>query len=237
MFVYISFFVLILIIAILLQFFIIDSNQSEKLISESVGSLGSTHIHFDFKMYIDDELFDLTDNIYIMTNSYAHILDDPPPKRGNIIHTHATNLDLQYFFDTLDIQITSECIITEEKQYCNTDEKKLKTYVKSEGETWILLSSPIGYVIQDLDKILISYGSTSQSNIELQKNKIQLYSKQVFITDEVKDVVPEFLMLLHGVIDSPDIPLNVSRSYLQSDGNVKKINTYINLILYRVFCI
>ena len=66
-----------------------------------------------------------------------------------------------------------------------------------------------------------------KNDFELQKNKIQLYSKQVFITDEVKDVVPEFLMLLHGVIDSPDIPLNVSRSYLQSDSNVKKINTYI----------
>ena len=67
-----------------------------------------------------------------------------------------------------------------------------------------------------------------KNDFEVQKNKIQLYSRQVFITDEVKDVVPEFLMLLHGVIDSPDIPLNVSRSYLQSDGNVKKINTYIN---------
>lgn len=60
------------------------------------------------------------------------------------------------------------------------------------------------------------------------KEKIHLYSRQVFITDEVKDVVPEFLMLLHGVIDSPDIPLNVSRSYLQADGNVKKINSYIS---------
>lgn len=66
-----------------------------------------------------------------------------------------------------------------------------------------------------------------KNDFELQKNKIQLYSRQVFITDEVKDIVPEFLMLLHGVIDSPDIPLNVSRSYLQSDSNVKKINTYI----------
>lgn len=61
----------------------------------------------------------------------------------------------------------------------------------------------------------------------LQQNKIKLFSRQVFITDEVKEIVPEFLMLLHGVIDSPDIPLNVSRSFLQADGNVKKINTYI----------
>lgn len=61
----------------------------------------------------------------------------------------------------------------------------------------------------------------------LQQNKIKLFSRQVFITDEVKEIVPEFLMLLHGVIDSPDIPLNVSRSFLQADGNVKKINSYI----------
>jgi molecular chaperone HtpG len=65
------------------------------------------------------------------------------------------------------------------------------------------------------------------NNLELQKNKIQLYSNQVFVTDDVKEIVPEFLTLLHGVIDSPDIPLNVSRSYLQSDANVKKITGYI----------
>ncbi|MDX1665681.1 MAG: molecular chaperone HtpG [Saprospiraceae bacterium] len=65
------------------------------------------------------------------------------------------------------------------------------------------------------------------SNFELQKNKIQLYSNQVYITDDVKEIVPEFLTLLHGVIDSPDIPLNVSRSYLQSDSNVRKITGYI----------
>ena len=65
------------------------------------------------------------------------------------------------------------------------------------------------------------------NGIEVQKNKIQLYSNQVYVTDEVKEIVPEFLTLLHGVIDSPDIPLNVSRSYLQSDQNVKKITGYI----------
>ncbi|TXK51945.1 molecular chaperone HtpG [Pontibacter qinzhouensis] len=73
----------------------------------------------------------------------------------------------------------------------------------------------------------ILYFPKIKNEFELQRNKIQLYSRQVFITDEVKDVVPEFLMLLHGVIDSPDIPLNVSRSFLQADANVKKINTYI----------
>ncbi len=65
------------------------------------------------------------------------------------------------------------------------------------------------------------------NNLEIQKNKIQLYSNQVYVTDDVKEIVPEFLLLLHGVIDSPDIPLNVSRSYLQSDSNVRKITSYI----------
>ena len=73
----------------------------------------------------------------------------------------------------------------------------------------------------------VLYFPKIKNEVEVQKNKIKLFSRQVFITDEVKDIVPEFLMLLHGVIDSPDIPLNVSRSFLQSDGNVKKINTYI----------
>ncbi len=73
----------------------------------------------------------------------------------------------------------------------------------------------------------ILYFPKVKDELQFQRNKIQLYSRQVFITDEVKDVVPEFLMLLHGVIDSPDIPLNVSRSFLQADANVRKINTYI----------
>ncbi len=74
----------------------------------------------------------------------------------------------------------------------------------------------------------ILYFPKIKQSYEIQKDKIQLYSSQVFVTDEVKDVVPEFLMLLHGVIDSPDIPLNVSRSYLQGDPNVRKINAHIS---------
>jgi len=77
----------------------------------------------------------------------------------------------------------------------------------------------------DLTGIL--YFPKINNSIEPQRNKIQLYSNQMFVTDEVKEIVPEFLTLLHGVIDSPDIPLNVSRSYLQADGNVKKISEYV----------
>ena len=73
----------------------------------------------------------------------------------------------------------------------------------------------------------VLYFPRVQSNLDLQRNKIQLYCNQVFVTDQVEGIVPEFLTLLHGVIDSPDIPLNVSRSYLQSDANVKKISSYI----------
>src|SRR5690606_39670061 len=73
----------------------------------------------------------------------------------------------------------------------------------------------------------ILYFPKIKKSFEIQKDKIQLYSNQVFVTDEVKEIVPEFLMLLHGVIDSPDIPLNVSRSYLQGDPNVRKINSHI----------
>jgi molecular chaperone HtpG len=74
----------------------------------------------------------------------------------------------------------------------------------------------------------VLYFPKLKNDFEIQKNKIKLFSRQVFITDEVKDIVPEFLLLLHGVIDSPDIPLNVSRSFLQADSNVKKINSYIS---------
>jgi molecular chaperone HtpG len=73
----------------------------------------------------------------------------------------------------------------------------------------------------------ILYFPKIKNNIEVQRNKIQLYSNQVFVTDSVEGIVPDFLTLLHGVLDSPDIPLNVSRSYLQSDSNVKKISSHI----------
>jgi len=73
----------------------------------------------------------------------------------------------------------------------------------------------------------VLYFPKLNNSLEIQKNKIQLYSNQVYVTDDVKEIVPEFLLLLHGVIDSPDIPLNVSRSYLQSDSNVRKITSYI----------
>lgn len=109
-----------------------------------------------------------------------------------------------------------------------TDEDYLKFYkalypMSEDPLFWIHLNVDYPF---NLTGIL--YFPKVKQDLTMHKDKIQLYSRQVFITDEVKDIVPEFLMLLHGVIDSPDIPLNVSRSYLQSDSSVKKINAYIS---------
>lgn len=108
-----------------------------------------------------------------------------------------------------------------------TDEDYLNFY----NELYPMSEDPLFWIHLNVDYPFnltgILYFPKLKNDFEVQKNKIQLYSKQVFITDEVKDIVPDFLQLLHGVIDSPDIPLNVSRSYLQADGNVKKINGYI----------
>ncbi|SMD33948.1 molecular chaperone HtpG [Reichenbachiella faecimaris] len=110
-------------------------------------------------------------------------------------------------------------------------ELKDEDYLAFYRELYPMSEEPLFWIHLNVDYPFnltgILYFPKVKNELELQKNKIQLYSRQVFITDEVKDVVPEFLMLLHGVIDSPDIPLNVSRSFLQADGAVKKINTYI----------
>lgn len=104
-------------------------------------------------------------------------------------------------------------------------------YLKFYKELYPFSEDPLFWIHLNVDYPFtltgILYFPKVKNDFELQKNKIQLYSRQVFITDEVKDVVPDFLMLLHGVLDSPDIPLNVSRSYLQSDANVKKISQHI----------
>jgi molecular chaperone HtpG len=110
-------------------------------------------------------------------------------------------------------------------------ELKDEDYMKFYRELYPVGDEPLFYIHLNVDypfKLTgILYFPKIKSNIEIQKNKIQLYCNQVFVTDSVEGIVPEFLTLLHGVIDSPDIPLNVSRSYLQSDSNVKKISSHI----------
>jgi len=108
---------------------------------------------------------------------------------------------------------------------------KDEDYLKFYKELYPFSEDPLFWIHLNVDYPFnltgVLYFPKVKNDFELHKNKIQLYSRQVFITDEVKDVVPDFLMMLHGVLDSPDIPLNVSRSYLQSDASVKKISQHI----------
>ena len=110
-------------------------------------------------------------------------------------------------------------------------ELKDEDYLDFYRELYPMSEDPLFWIHLNVDYPFnltgVLYFPKLKPDFEMQRNKIKLYSRQVFITDEVKDIVPEFLMLLHGVIDSPDIPLNVSRSFLQADSNVKKINSYI----------
>ena len=130
-------------------------------------------------------------------------------------------------------------VFFEEKQINNTtplwtrkpSELTAEDYQNFYKELYSFSEAPLFWIHLNVDYPFnltgILYFPKIKQSYEIQKDKIQLYSNQVFVTDEVKDIVPEFLMLLHGVIDSPDIPLNVSRSYLQGDPNVKKINAHI----------
>jgi len=111
-------------------------------------------------------------------------------------------------------------------------ELKDEDYLNFYRELYPFADDPLFWIHLNVDYPFnltgVLYFPKVKNDFEIQKNKIRLFSRQVFITDEVKDIVPEFLLLLHGVIDSPDIPLNVSRSFLQADSNVKKINSYIS---------
>lgn len=130
-------------------------------------------------------------------------------------------------------------VFFEDKQVNNTQpawtkkpsELKKEDYEQFYKELYPFSETPLFWIHLNVDYPFnltgILYFPKIKQSYEIQKDKIQLYSNQVFVTDEVKDIVPEFLMLLHGVIDSPDIPLNVSRSYLQGDPNVRKINAHI----------
>ena len=117
---------------------------------------------------------------------------------------------------------------TWKKRPANLKEDQYKDFY---NELYPFSSEPLFWIHLNIDHPFkltgILYFPKLGNTLEVQKNKIQLYSNQVYVTDDVKEIVPEFLTLLHGVIDSPDIPLNVSRSYLQSDSNVRKISSYI----------
>jgi molecular chaperone HtpG len=166
--------------------------------------------------------------------------------RGTTIVLHLNEESLE-FADEIRVKSTiqkfgkflSVPVIMGEEQLNNTNpiwtrkpsELTDEDYINFYKELYPFSETPLFWIHLNVDFPFnltgVLYFPTIKNSYEVQKDKIQLYCNQVYVTDEVKDIVPEFLMLLHGVIDSPDIPLNVSRSYLQGDPNVRKINSHI----------
>lgn len=164
------------------------------------------------------------------TDVVLHVADDSEEfldeaRLRGILTKYCRFLPIPVFFG--DEQINQTAPIWTKAPSELTDED----YVKFYQELYPFAEAPLFWIHLNVDYPFnltgILYFPKVKDELQFQKNKIQLYSRQVFITDEVKDVVPDFLMLLHGVLDSPDIPLNVSRSFLQADAAVRKINTYI----------
>jgi molecular chaperone HtpG len=155
----------------------------------------------------DSEEFLNKDRIQRILDKYARFLPTPVEFDGKVVN------------NTTPIWTKSPSELTDEDY---------KTFYR---ELYPMSEEPLFWIHLNVDYPFnltgILYFPRIKNELRFQREKIQLYSRQVFITDEVKDVVPDFLMMLHGVIDSPDIPLNVSRSFLQADSNVKKINGYI----------
>ena len=178
----------------------------------------------DVILYIDDDCKEFLEEprIQSLLTKYCHFLPIAVAfgkkkewKDGKQVDTDEDNV------------INDTCPIWTKKP----SELKDEDYKKFYRDLYPMSDEPLFWIHLNVDYPFnltgVLYFPKIKSNIELQRNKIQLYCNQVYVTDEVEGIVPDFLTLLHGVIDSPDIPLNVSRSYLQSDSNVKKISTYI----------
>ena len=178
----------------------------------------------DIILYVDDDCKEFLEDFRLqgLLTKYCHFLPVPVAfgkkkewKDGKQVETEEDNL------------INDTCPIWTKKP----SELKEEDYKKFYRDLYPMADEPLFWIHLNVDYPFnltgVLYFPKIKSNIDLQRNKIQLYCNQVYVTDSVEGIVPDFLTLLHGVIDSPDIPLNVSRSYLQSDSNVKKISTYI----------
>ena len=178
----------------------------------------------DIILYVDDDCKEFLEEARIsaLLTKYCRFLPVPVAfgkkkewKDGKQVETEEDNI------------INDVCPLWTRKP----SELKDEDYQKFYRELYPMADEPLFWIHLNVDYPFhltgILYFPKVKSNIELNRNKIQLYCNQVYVTDSVEGIVPDFLTLLHGVLDSPDIPLNVSRSYLQSDSNVKKISTYI----------
>jgi molecular chaperone HtpG len=164
-----------------------------------------------------------TDIVLHISEDSAEFLDDT--RIRNILQKFCRFLPIPVFFEDKQINNTHPAWMRKPSELTPKD------YQDFYKELYPFHEPPLFWIHLNVDYPFnltgILYFPKIKQSYEIQKDKIQLYSNQVFVTDEVKDIVPEFLMLLQGVLDSPDIPLNVSRSYLQGDPNVKKINNHI----------
>lgn len=179
------------------------------------------------------------------TDIVLHIDDDSKeflekPRIENLLKKYCRFLPVNIVFGKKTEWKDGKSVETEEDNIVNDTQPlwtrkpsdlKEEDYKKFYQELYPMSDEPLFWIHLNVDYPFnltgILYFPKIKSNLDLQRNKIQLYCNQVFVTDSVEGIVPEFMTLLHGVIDSPDIPLNVSRSYLQSDGNVKKISNHI----------
>ncbi|HEY5499091.1 MAG TPA: molecular chaperone HtpG, partial [Bacteroidales bacterium] len=178
----------------------------------------------DIVLHIDDDNLSFLEESKIseLLNKYCKFLPVP------VIFGKKKEWKEEKYVDTAeDNQINDTTPTWTKKPADLTEEDYLKFY----KDLYPMTEDPLFHIHLNVDYPFnltgILYFPKLKSSVEVQKNKIQLYSNQVYVTDSVEGIVPEFLTLLHGVIDSPDIPLNVSRSYLQSDSNVKKISSHI----------
>ena len=170
----------------------------------------------------DCQQFTQRDEISSLLRKYCHFLPVP------IIFGKKQVWRDGKYVDTEDDNIINNVTPLWTRKPADITEQEYKEFY---ADLYPASEEPLFYIHLNIDYPFnltgILYFPKLRNNFEIQKNKIQLYCNQVFVTDEVRGIVPEYLTLLHGVIDSPDIPLNVSRSYLQSDSNVKKISSYI----------
>ena len=196
-----------------------DGSPAYEIVDAEKADRGS-----DIILYIDDDCKDFLDKIKIreLLNKYCKFMPVPIAfgkktewKDGKEVETGEDNI-----INNVEPLWTKAPSTLKDEDY----KSFYRTLYPMQDEPLFWIHLNVDYPF-NLTGIL--YFPRIKSNIDLQRNKIQLYCNQVFVTDQVEGIVPEFLTLLHGVIDSPDIPLNVSRSYLQSDRDVKKISTYI----------
>ncbi len=146
------------------------------LTTEGIGTLGSTHIHADFAVFLDGEQITPLPQEYFVASPYVHA--ETGPGAGTVIHMHATNVPLKMFFNSLGMKFNSECFETsKDNKYCNDGINTLKMFVRHSNITWEQNSEYEKYIFQDLDKILITYGDEAEEEIQLQQNNVTDFSK------------------------------------------------------------